>query len=327
MSRFLSNSAIWEEIGDLVRKAKGTVVASVAYLGTEASRLLPLRRSDILLVDMGMRCVRQGATNPFEVRKYVNRHVRVFTRENLHTKLILGPTFLVVGSANASWNSVHVLDEAALFTREGEVVSAAKAFVLSMCTEPVRPAYLKLCEQNYRPPNFSALKTHRNEERVTRSKLWFIPKLHWISEDDASQRVEERTQSKLDNPRIHQAGWIRYVKPPKRLKSGLKEGDWVLQVFKDHTGEETVFAPAQFIGWDEERSKTGKRYQYLCLAEPRNGDQVPWNDVLPEIARVAPGAISAGSRSKRILGISTCDAILRLWNRRGIYLPGFNEEE
>ena len=59
--RFLSNESLWREIKQRVAKAK-RVYAAVAYLGTDGSNLLPLKKGHKLVVDMSLDAVRQGAT-------------------------------------------------------------------------------------------------------------------------------------------------------------------------------------------------------------------------------------------------------------------------
>jgi hypothetical protein len=46
------------------------------------------------------------------------------------------------------------LDEAATLTSEGVAIRRAASFFEKLCTDPVRPEYLKLCLQTYRPPIF-----------------------------------------------------------------------------------------------------------------------------------------------------------------------------
>lgn len=61
---------IWSQISSLARRAKHRYVA-VAYLGKRASRLLPLKEGDVLVVDIRAETVRGGQVNPFEVERYI----------------------------------------------------------------------------------------------------------------------------------------------------------------------------------------------------------------------------------------------------------------
>jgi len=48
---FLTNEDIWKAIPDIIKASKHADVA-VAYLGTDGSKLLPLKKGDRLVVDM-----------------------------------------------------------------------------------------------------------------------------------------------------------------------------------------------------------------------------------------------------------------------------------
>ena len=60
---------LWNALTRLTEDSKHTDVA-VAYLGKGATKLLPLRKGDSLVIDMSQGVVAGGQTNPFEVEKY-----------------------------------------------------------------------------------------------------------------------------------------------------------------------------------------------------------------------------------------------------------------
>jgi phosphatidylserine/phosphatidylglycerophosphate/cardiolipin synthase-like enzyme len=93
--------------------------------------------------------VRAGATDPKEIEKFIIKGVRVFTRRSLHAKLVLADGSVKAGSANISRHSEHVLDEAAILTTEPAAIRRATEFIDRLCTEPVRPEYLKRCKTMY----------------------------------------------------------------------------------------------------------------------------------------------------------------------------------
>jgi hypothetical protein len=85
MTRFVSNDELWREIQRRVRDAK-RVRAAIAYFGGHGAKLMPLKRGDSIVVDMSIGAVRQGVTNPREIRTLIGRGVRVFSRRFLHAK-------------------------------------------------------------------------------------------------------------------------------------------------------------------------------------------------------------------------------------------------
>jgi hypothetical protein len=74
---FCSGREVWQEILRSARRG-ARVHAAISYIGQGTSKLLRLRRQDILLVDMSLQAVRQGLTDPREIAKFVRRGVQVF---------------------------------------------------------------------------------------------------------------------------------------------------------------------------------------------------------------------------------------------------------
>ena len=102
-TRFLSNNDLWGEIQK--RIANGNRVrAAVAYFGGRGANLLRLKKLDSLVIDMSLAAVRQGVTNPREIRKLIRRGVKVFSRGTLHAKFLLIGNTLITSSANVSRN-------------------------------------------------------------------------------------------------------------------------------------------------------------------------------------------------------------------------------
>jgi hypothetical protein len=166
---FLINENIWETIPKIVRASKHTDVV-VAYLGTDGSKLLPLKKGDRLVVDMSISTVKAGATNPREIEKLIKRGVEVFSRRNLHAKIIVSDKEVLTGSANISKNSRDSLDEAAILTNDTLALQRAKNFINQICTEPVLPDYLKECINSYRPPRSNVIHIRTEGKYPPRAK-------------------------------------------------------------------------------------------------------------------------------------------------------------
>jgi hypothetical protein len=85
---FLVGEDLWKVLPKLVRSSR-RVYAAIAYLGQDGAKLLPLKRGDRLVVDMSIATVKAGGTCPHEVEKLIKRGVKVFTRSNLHAKIVI----------------------------------------------------------------------------------------------------------------------------------------------------------------------------------------------------------------------------------------------
>ena len=114
---FLSNEGPWQTLAARIKAARH-VDAAIAYFGQGGAKLLPLGKGDRLVVDMSSPTVRAGGTDPREIEKLIRRRVDVFTRRNLHAKVVVADRCVITGSANVSKHSQEVLDEAAILTEE-----------------------------------------------------------------------------------------------------------------------------------------------------------------------------------------------------------------
>ncbi|MBL0179299.1 MAG: hypothetical protein IPP98_09275 [Gemmatimonadetes bacterium] len=149
---------------------------------------------------MSLACVRQGATDPREIKKLIDRGVNVFSRGRLHSKVFVLGGAAIVGSTNVSSNSMDWLEEAAVLSTNTGVVAAAVKYVESLATEPVNPGYLEACLAEYRPPRFKAFVPVRSGAESSphgkgNARLWFLSGLAEIevpeSELDSVTRIEE----------------------------------------------------------------------------------------------------------------------------------------
>jgi len=148
-NRFLQDN-LWSEITLLAKRSQHRFVA-VAYLGKDATRLLPLRRGDVLVVDMSLSAIKAGQTNPYEIEKYLKRGVEVHSCPNLHAKVFVFDSKAIIGSANVSRNSQNNLVEVALLTTDKAIVNSARAFVISQMGELITPTYTENCKKLFRP--------------------------------------------------------------------------------------------------------------------------------------------------------------------------------
>src|SRR5712691_4394614 len=93
---FLINQDLWRDAKRLVRR--GTRLrAAIAYFGQKGATLLPFRKGDQLVVDLSIPSVRAGRSDPREIEKLIRRGVHVFSRGNLHAKIIATDAETLVG--------------------------------------------------------------------------------------------------------------------------------------------------------------------------------------------------------------------------------------
>lgn len=319
-SRFLYNTDYWSELRTRAARAKGTR-AAVAYVGTGGASLLPLKRGDELIVDLSLRTVRQGATDPNEIRKLIRRGVLVWTRPSLHAKVFITDSVVIAGSANLSTNASTRLDEAAVLSSDPEAVRRALAFHARMRTEPVRPEYLKKCIQEYRPPRFvPGAASRERDPRAARAKLWYLGRVVplELSEIDArlSDRADVRARKKFSVPKATELSWVRFRKPPA-FWSNIQAGDWVFFRTVEKGQAPYVEAPCQVLGFDILRSARGTEFHRVLLEAPMRSEPLPWSVFRRRVARHAEQFAGARPRAGPISDDQVADKVLSLWTGAG----------
>lgn len=318
--RFVTNQSLWHELQSRVT-SRGPVLATFAYFGDGGADLLPLRKNDRLVVDMSIGAVKQGVTDPYEVRRLVKKGVLVFTRGNLHAKFMIAGGTLIAGSANVSRNSRNILDEAGILTTDAAAVKRAKAFFTQLCTEPVRPKYLAECIRNYRPPVFKAAvmpgRRKRRSQRVVEAKLWLVRGLRYLDiprhEWEKADAAERRASTKLSNPDKTEVDTTHYPKLPALLKN-VRPGDWVITEIRYGTGSD-VSAPAAVLSIDSYPRGGGKRRYLLQREMPISAEDVSGGRFRKLLRSIDPEL--ADRRTRAVVDEEKADRILRLWTPGG----------
>jgi hypothetical protein len=246
--------SLWPKIVSLAKQSSRRQIV-VAYLGKGASKILPLRRGDVLVVDLSEQVVKTGQTDPREVEKYLKKGVKVYNQPNLHAKLYVFDEAVIVSSANLSTHSRTNLIEVGLLSEDEQVLSRAKNFIEGLIDDRklVKAKELKELKKLYRPPRFAAKRTARN---------------FWIS------RVDEEEFDDLDNKTIKKLKRkIKHVDVKMYDITAVKfwgrcawnEGDIVVQVVYNKDRPVYVIPPSEVIKVHRQKSRV-----YCLLQGPKN---------------------------------------------------------
>jgi len=319
---FLINEDIWETIPKIIKTSKHTDVV-VAYLGTDGSQLLPLKKGDRLVVDMSISTVKAGATNPSEIKKLIKRGVQVFTRRSLHAKIVVTDKEVLTGSANISKNSRDILEEAAILTNDKIALQRAKNFINQICTEPVLPEYLKECIKSYRPPRVSGKRvgTKGISRRVKHAKLRIVSLIDYANfpeNEIDSYEKSERKAEKLLKDRKHSILESFHWSGKPKMADELEQGDWFIQCIKHDDKSISVYPPAQLILLDHyvRNKENGKERFVFHLEAPKGGQKMDW-----KIFRRKLNAVLSTEKKKpptmAISDTTQADELLRLWTPKG----------
>ena len=250
--KFLGDLDVWFPITDRVSRAKKSqIVAAIAFIGIDATELLPLKDGDILVCDAYSR-----STSAKALEEFHNAGVKVFDHPGLHAKVVVLRSRAFVGSGNASRNSQENLHEAALETTDLVTVRLAREFVMGKTLEVDRltGTMLKaLVKKEKDRPTPRRGRGARKEipclpETVSRLWIWETAPVNVDhlsetaeSEESGFKRKSIRTGA---GPKIDWSSW-----DPADSTRG-REGDWFIRV--DHGQSRTrVLAPVKILGWSD----------------------------------------------------------------------------
>jgi hypothetical protein len=214
---------------DLDRHSRRPVIAVVAYVGTEAPAVMPLREGDWLICDASDAAVKGRLTSVAALRVYRRRKVRLFSLDGLHAKVIASPTSAWIGSANASENSEDALIEAAVRVT-GVQARSLHDWACSLATEEAeltaadlrRLGTLKLSSPRKAPTRKRI--PHELPETANRLTFWIL-----------RYNVTKAEQAAIDKERPHARRDARSAEVPSTLEAVafrgatvLKAGDWLV---------------------------------------------------------------------------------------------------
>jgi len=160
----LVTANVWTEITAAAKSAKMPSQVAVAYFGSKGPSLLPLLKGSILVADVSISTVAQGATSPAALEQMRKVGVDIYSVQYLHAKVFAFDTVAFVGSPNASQNSATTLVEASLKTAVKIEVNAVRKFIESLCVTRLNESDLKQLSGYYKPAKVASpvLSQHRN---------------------------------------------------------------------------------------------------------------------------------------------------------------------
>lgn len=264
-----------------------------------------------------------GGTDPREIGKLIRRGVRVFTRRNLHAKIVVADGWVIAGSANVSKQSRDVLDEAGILTNDRAVVRRAREFIERLCTEPVRPKYLRDCKRAYRPPRFGrgAATAKPRQRRVRHAKLWLVNLGEGSLPDSELNRYEkgERKAEKLVKaPGRSKTESFHWSYKPK-IADELELGDWIIQTMTRKDKSIVVYPPGQLLLVDSYvRNPKKRRERWVFHIEmPKRPEAFSWREFEKAAKPILDGARLKKPRTMPIRDVQTADGFLALWTPSG----------
>jgi hypothetical protein len=319
----LLTDGIWRRITALAKRKPGAV--AVAYCGTDARKLLPLKPGSLLVVNASEHAVRFGMTNPSELLWFFNRDVQIHSVENLHAKVFVFGDTAIVGSTNISQNSANHLQEAAVLVKTRSAVANCRRFVKDQTGEPLSLAHIKRLAKIYRPPNIPGhARPEMNQGKQKQSQkrnpehppLWLV----WIDPDGwdaqdhrqaSSGRLQARKRLRRNVEELDEFCSVERWRPQP-----ISEGDLVIQVTFERG--RTYLNQAAHVTHIKSYKKGPKRRpaEIVFLGIPRKQRRIERGHALAKLGRRHGKVIRDLDDAILVQERDTARAILKLWQAK-----------
>ena len=266
---FLSSPKLWASIAALAGRTPGRNLVAVPYVGAGASKQLKLRRGDVLLTALTKHNCRTGAVCPAELRAFRDRGVRLYQQADLHAKVYLLGSNLVVTSANLSGPARDLLDEVGVLSTERNWVRDARAWFRARLTQPVTPKWLEECERVYRPPRVPRLGLRSQKGAQAPAMRVWLMYLTTIDppEDEKDIRDAGETVARQRKAARTTIEWIRFT-GTHRFLDRVSDGDAIVQVWKEDAAAALQVYPSARLLHHRTKRGRGRRVVY-CLSKNR----------------------------------------------------------
>lgn len=228
-SEFLSED-IWKQVSKEARAYRGKSFVAVAYFGTGAAKMLPLKAGSHLVVDASDRAMKSGQTNPAELLKLYEKGVKVFSCKDLHAKVFVFGKSAFVGSANVSSNSEKIYREAVVRTSENSVVGAARRFVQDLALRELGPKEIEKLLAKYVPPKGGRGPKGRRKSRKPSMRFRIVrlgrPENPPEEAEDGITRGEKIAKRLMTDKSRHELDYIWHNFNPKHVKDDVLLRVW-----------------------------------------------------------------------------------------------------
>ena len=304
----------WPHITRAIR-TRGPRYAAVPYLGHLAPELLPLRRGDILVVNASTAAIRAHATSPVVLSHYLSKGVRILSSSALHAKVIVTNQRAVIGSANASENSIFT-HEAVIISDDRQVVADSHAFINNIDeTTAVDQIFIDNAEREWASGRAVPIPGITGRTQILDIDFRPTPTNRVFIRQDSdydSHPLVPATPAKSTQPQNFSVNpTVRYRLETLRIGKprSITRGDVIIRISRDN---ELLLPPAVVIS-NQERTTFSPR-AFHCFLRVRNDLlPLPVADVEKHLSDV--GHPSAQLRSDHYVRSSNLRAeLLALWS-------------
>lgn len=247
MNRLLTNN-IWQQLKSAL--PNGKKLAALAYVSTD--RYCSFKKGDVLVCDASESAIKSGQTSSLTLAKFFRAGAEIYSCENLHAKVLVIGSKVIIGSCNLSVSSANTLRELAILTSNVSIRSQTLAFIYRLVRESARVDN-KFLRRIIRIPISKRRwlgKTTRKPVKLG-NRTWVIRTFElnparYEHEEAFVQQAESEIRKKLRKSKA-EINWVRWTGKSK-FRSLAREGDTVIELNSPRRGKRiTVSSPASIL--------------------------------------------------------------------------------
>lgn len=242
---------VWKQISARAEKA-ATRVGAIAYIST--ANHLSFREGDVLICDASDSAIRTGETSATVLDELSRAGVRLYSRPNLHAKLLVFGDCVLVGSCNLSEPSASALYEAALLTARTSIRSQALAFIRRNrdASTLIDPSFVSriLKIKVVRRGRAKVIRGRHDEDRFGH-RTWIVRTYNFDMDRHPGEQIwvdkaENETKQLLSHA-DNELGWVRWV-GKSRFREVARKGDTLIILNSARGGKQiTVSSPVAIL--------------------------------------------------------------------------------
>lgn len=313
MTAKLITENIWRHLTSSVKKSKVKSCIAVAYFGKDGSKMLPLSKESILIVDASEKAVKSGQTCPNELLKLYYKGVHIYSLQNLHAKLFVVGKTLFIGSTNVSAHSSDMLTEALYETTEKKSITDAIHFIKTLCTVELGPKLLNRLQKKYHTPHIvGEKKSNSNKIKNTKvdSSSFYTYQLELMNLSEYEQKQSDLGLIEAKKMRINKSRHIieQFIWEGNFIP---KKNDIILQIVEE--GHSTYVSPPGIL-IHTRKLRTGNK-KILCYLEipDKKRKNIKW--VNQKLGKIEGRSIKRTGKQSRAFATK----MYSLWNEENNY--------
>ncbi len=288
MERIIKDK-VWSRVNRLLRK-RDNKIAAIAYVSKGTP--LSFRDGDVLVCDASDHAIKSGETDAATLKRFLNDGAQLYSCPNLHAKILISGSSVVIGSANLSASSENYLLEASLFTTRSQIRSQANALVHNIIevSTPINDVFINHIT------SLPVTRQFRSPANSRKPKVKEVGNRYWIvntrplnkypdEEEQYVEQGEEQARSLMKDPAAD-VYWMRWT-GDNRFRRLAKSGDTVIEVVR-HKRKARVANPRAILV-----RQHYKKWTRFYLAE--QDSEMSWTHFEAELKKVGLGKIKKTS--------------------------------